>query len=480
MRKAITDFKEMRVKSEGATHPLWQRIAVPFAIFSAFSWLIFRVLRRMYGFVDGGVLPRARYSDFFEFYSAAVALIKGTDIYTAGALGYIYPPLLALLMTPLAMLPIAQAAWIWLIAKTSILALCGWLGAKEIQQRFSQPTDWMSISIVFLLAMLMDIDKLLGEMAMQQSNLLVLLCFVLALRWLDRHPLLSGLALGFGANIKYVTLVALPYLLLRKRFRAAAATVAASVFWALLPALFVGWGRNMDMLRKAIGGLSNLSSSDSAAGSAKVFGPGWGISIPAFAVRFFGTGGQSHTALSVAVVCAVALLFCFAAWGIYRASGIPLLRGRGGHIEMQGIMPGAVAIEWAGLIIITLVFSPQTSSPRLSMLLLPCIVAVSVLFLPQKKISGSPLILGLLIMFAGMILPIKNAGFAKASPLWNNLSGVMWCIMIMYLTLLWTGLRRLKAQTELEEVASAEAIRSHSQCAARLYQKGDDCPESIK
>jgi hypothetical protein len=262
--------------------------------------------------------------------------------------------------------------------------------------------------------------------------------------------LLSGLALGFGANIKYVTLIALPYLLIRKRFKAALSTVAGSLLWALLPALAMGWNRNIEFLRKAIDGLVNLSAQNSAvAGAAKVFGPEFGYSIPAFAARYFGNGG--HTVASMAVVCVVALLFSLTAWGLYRSAKIPMLLGRGGRRETQGITPGVVALEWAGLIVIVLAFSPQTSSPRLSMLLFPCLLAVSVLLMPRGQISGLPLILGLLIMFAGLVLPIKGVGLDPAIPIWRNFSGPTWCILPMYLTLLWVGLRRLKDQTEVQE-----------------------------
>jgi hypothetical protein len=435
-----------RFTEYGASYPRWLRISLPCAAFIVFSWLIYGVPSRMLG-SSGDSLNR-RYRDFLEFYSGAEALLKGNDIYAAGQLGYIYPPLLAFLMTPLAEFSIAQAAWVWLAVKICLLAACCWLGAKEIQRRLAQPRDWMSLTIVFLLGMLIDIDKLRTEMNMQQSNLLVLLCFVLALRWLDRRPLLSGLALGFGANIKYLTLVALPYLLLRKRFKAAAATVAGTVFWALLPAIAVGWNRNIDFLNKAIGGLANLASEHSAAaGTAKVYGPTFGMSITAFAARYFGDGRQTGT--SIAVLCTVALLYSLAAWGIYRSAKIPLLLGRGGQLEAQDITPGVVALEWAGLIVIALAFSPQTNSPHLSMLLLPCFVAVGILLMPRRQISGLPLIMGLLIMVAGLVLPPGGMGFNKAMILWHNLRGPMWCVLIMYLTLLWVGLRTLKAQTKL-------------------------------
>jgi Glycosyltransferase family 87 len=447
MMKEASSYPDLSQFPDRATsRSRWLRPALSGAVLVVFFWLVYGVVARMLG-STGDDLNR-RYRDFLEFYSGAAALLQGNDVYAAGYLGYIYPPLLAFLMIPLAKLPIAQAAWIWLAVKTGLLAACGWLGAKETQQRLAQPQDRISTMLVLLLGILFDSDKLRIEMNMQQSNLLVLLCFLLALRWLDRRPLLSGLALGFGANIKYVTLVALPYLLLRKRYKVAAATVAGAVFWTLLPALAVGWRQNLEMLRKAVGGLANLSAPHAAAaGTAKVVGPGFGVSIPAFAVRHFGAGG--HSATSIAVVCALGLLFFLTGWGIYRAAKVSFLMGRGGQQETQGITPGVVALEWAGLIVIVLAFSPQTNSPHLSLLLLPCLVAAGVLLMPRGQIQGLPLILGLLIMFAGLVLPPGGAGFNVAIRIWRSISGPIWGVLIMYLTLLWVGLRRLKVQTAL-------------------------------
>jgi hypothetical protein len=428
----------------GAHHPRWLFTALPGAVFIVFSWLTYGVVRRISG--ASGKIGLFRYGDFYEFYAGAEALLKGANIYDAGRLGYIYPPLLAFLLAPLSLLPIGQAAWVWLEIKTVLLAACCWLGAEEIQRRLSQPRDLISIMLVYLIGMLINIDKLRTEMNMQQSNLLLLLCFIVALRSLDRRPILSGLALGFGANIKYLTLIALPYLLLRKRYRAAAATVAGTLFWALLPAVIIGWNRNMDLLHRAFLGLVNLSvEKSSAAGAAKVMGPAAGTSITSFSVRYF--GNNQETWESIVVVCAVALLYSYFSLKIYRAAKISLFRGRGGQIETEGIYPGVVGLEWAGLIILALAFGPQTNSPHLSMLLFPSIIAVAVLLMPRGQVSGLPLIMGLLIMFFGLVLPPRTPMLEGALRVWMRLSGPLWCVLIMYLTLLQTGLGRLKAQS---------------------------------
>jgi hypothetical protein len=199
----------------------------------------------------------------------------------------------------------------------------------------------------------------------------------------------------------------------------------------------------MDLLHRAFLGLGNLSSVESTAeGAAKVMGPTFGISIPSFAARYFGNNQQTWA--SIAVVSALALLYSYLALRIYRAANINLFSGRGGRMETADINPGVVGLEWAGLIVIALAFGPQTNSPHLSMLLFPSIAAVAILLMPRGQISGLPLILGILIMVAGLVLPPRTPMLEGAWIAWKRLSGPSWCILIMYLTLLHTGFGRLK------------------------------------
>src|SRR5258705_8385049 len=89
---------------------------------------------------------------------------------------------------------------------------------------------------------------------MFQTNGLMLLMLALALRWLDRKPWLAGLALGFAVNIKYLPLVLLPWLLIRRRWLAAGSFVLGCIFFAILPAVQSGWNNNLNHLSTAFRG----------------------------------------------------------------------------------------------------------------------------------------------------------------------------------------------------------------------------------
>src|SRR5258708_505657 len=68
-----------------------------------FAFFYFQNLHRILG-------REHHQSDFRHFYAAAVAMSQGTDLYKSGTGGYVYPPLLAFLYTPLAHLPDHWAA----------------------------------------------------------------------------------------------------------------------------------------------------------------------------------------------------------------------------------------------------------------------------------------------------------------------------------------------------------------------------------
>src|SRR5256885_16283323 len=69
--------------------------------------------------------PWGNQSDFTWYYMAAREILRGRSPFAAG--GYIYPPLLAFLLTPVAELPYPAAQWIWHIISFASLSLAGYL-----------------------------------------------------------------------------------------------------------------------------------------------------------------------------------------------------------------------------------------------------------------------------------------------------------------------------------------------------------------
>lgn len=402
---------------------------------------------------------RKRYRDFYEFYCGAEDLAAGRDIYQVPPtppgeprvrIGYVYPPTLAFLMRPMVDLGIGASAWIWLALNLAVFWFAALVGAREIGRRFRLPGAARP-AIALLLGFVLVADKVRAQFRMQETDALMLAGFILGMSWYQRRPLAAGLVLGFTACIKYLTLLALPYFLLRREWKALGATLAGTAFWALLPAVGIGWDANLTYLERALRGLTRMIDPSAVGGDgAPVPEEGFGISIPALASRLLGDGG--HDADSVAVVAVVALLFTLTCMAIYRAWGVPLLTGRGGAADRAYPLEAVVVVEWAGLVVIALAFGPGTNPRHLTLLLLPAMTGAAVLFLPrpQGRPSNGLLLCALGLLFAGLVFPPSNDGWKLdwLTHAWRDAAGPCWTTLVSYLLLLWVALSRLAPAPE--------------------------------
>ncbi len=396
-----------------------------------------------------------RFRDFLEFYSGSEALVKGTPLYEAGKLGYIYPPLLAVLLMPLAHLPIASAALVWLAIKSAAVLASIWLGARDMTRRFGLDGAGpllITSGIIAAIGAAILADKLRAEYRMQQSNALLLLCWTLALIWLDRRPSLAGIALGFAITIKYVALITLPYLLIRRRFKAAASLLVSTIAFNLAPALILGWNENLAGLSRALGGIGNmLSGAGQQAGEAKVMGmENFGISVPSVVVRALGLPGLNTTALLTIGLLAGAVFAV--AWIIYWRAGQPMFQ----HAAADGASPLSqanptrhrmLALEWSGLIVAALAFSPQTNSPHLVQLVLVAlaIAAALVALAPANPFHFKLAIASALVLLASLTLPPSGESTRALVDFSRRIGWPAWTMLASYLLLLAAAVPQLVA-----------------------------------
>ena len=176
--------------------------------------------------------------DFSAYWSAARHLLAGEPIYTAAQLAgsyapqvqylYLYPPPLAALVTPLAWLfptDYRAAAWVWaglgaLILAGSVLALAR---SERLADRYPVLAGrgrWLLVAGAFAF------PPVVGELVL--GNVHLLLLGLLTVAWLgiqrgdSRGHALAGGAIGIAAVIKVFPGLLLLWLLLTRRFRAAA------------------------------------------------------------------------------------------------------------------------------------------------------------------------------------------------------------------------------------------------------------------
>lgn len=389
---------------------------------------------------------RGNVGDFYHFYEAARAMSAGEDIYLSGRGGYIYPPLVAFLFQPLSVLSAEHAALGWLLINATLTALALFVCVREMLRRFSAPLDLLTVSAVALLTAVLTADKIKSIFNLGQTDVFMILGFALGLRWLDRRPLAAGIALGVAASVKYLSIIALPYLILRRRWRAAAGLAISFAAMMLLPALSTGWDVNAGYVSRAFSGMTRmLGLTPASAPAANVSLVTWdrSVSVTSAFMRAVGPdGSRALAALGVGAVAAATLALC---WWIFRRRGFALWIGRSGIIETRPPLAAVVALEWTGLIVASVVFSPQTEARHMVVLMIAASLSAVLLLVPRVGVGRGLLLAGVIIAQLGLLLPPGGESWRQAQTAWRGVGGASWCVLVMYAILLWTGLKYARA-----------------------------------
>ncbi|HMC16257.1 MAG TPA: glycosyltransferase family 87 protein [Albitalea sp.] len=384
--------------------------------------------------------------DFEHFYHAARAMRDGTALHASGVHGYIYPPLIAFVFMPLAWLPVKSAALVMLVLNMAMGVACAWVAAREVARRFEIDASPTNVLVVAAVATLLVVTRLRSEFQMWQTNVPMMLLMLLALRWLDRRPQLAGLALGMAVSIKYLPLLFLPYLLLRRRFAAAAWMVAGTVGFALLPAIVSGWHSNLQDLRIALAGILGLLGVAVAGTPVANVDPitaGHSISLTSALSRWFGPDVPTRHVLAVSAALALGLVAVIAQ--IYRRMGRPVLRWPSAAAQQGRPYLGIVALEWTALMVLALAFSPQTNPRHTSLLLMVAVPLAAMLCLPRAGTPRWPALAAAAILLFGLLFPPNTPAFVAALS-WSRSNGFTgWCMAAMLPFFFIAGLRYLAA-----------------------------------
>jgi len=171
------------------------------------------------------------HQDLDAYLAAGRAVLNGQPLYDpflhhplpdpALRPAYIYPPVFALLVAPLALLSRAAANVVWLLIGQAALA-----AALFITLRRLRPPVWALTAILCATATFYPlwIDAVQG-----QANLLVLLLVTAGMAGILQGKPAFGAALGVGAALKLTPLILLAWLILDRRFREAGWMLAAFI-----------------------------------------------------------------------------------------------------------------------------------------------------------------------------------------------------------------------------------------------------------
>ena len=382
--------------------------------------------------------------DFPTFYQAAQFAREHKDIYLAGKNEkqmYVYPPLIAFLYTPLTNVSELHAAQIMLVLTAAMLLASLLIASRSMLERLSIVSPGAVLAAAFVVSILNE-NELRAVMTMLETDSLMLLMFTLALWWLDRRPVLSGAALALAFNIKYLSIVALPYLILRRRWRAAGSMIVGSVFFALLPALLLGWQENLRCLGVAFGGLLRwvgISSPGARNISVHDIGDMLSVSITSGLARLLHRhGGSNAVVMLTAAIVGLLALGCVAI--LYRRSGFSLWAWPPPRKQLDEPYKPLVGLEWAGLITVALAFSPDTNVRHLVLAVIVNAAAVTLLLAGSR----GRLLVGIVLIFVSFIMPVRGLAW-----FYFRYSIPGWCLLIGYLLILATGLDHIRRRAQL-------------------------------
>lgn len=241
-------------------------------LFVAGFWVLAASLWLQVGYM-GAALQRiatdsmAVHADFDSFWRSARAMLLGQDIYDTGvALVNLNPPVWTVLISPLGLLePLTAYRVFVLFSLAVVLGYLVWT-VEELRLR----PGWTAVGV----AMLLLSSPLLSTVALGQVYPVLALGLVVS--WMaDRRGReeVSGAALGLVVALKPSLLPVLLWPLVRRRWRAVAAALAAGVLATLAGVLVLGPGTTWDY----VGVLRDRSVS-----------PYWdNASLPAAAARLF-------------------------------------------------------------------------------------------------------------------------------------------------------------------------------------------------
>jgi hypothetical protein len=360
-------------------------------------------------------------SDFKHFYWAALAMINKTNIYASGEGGYIYPPLLAFIMIPLAHLNYVSANMTWMTLNFLFLLLILTIGLRMIVNGFHLQSSLLKILAAFGLTIILSYNALRWEIILGQTDLLILLGITLALFWLDKRPWIAGVLLGAVVNIKYLPLLFLPFLCLRGRWKTVAGILAGTVAFAFLPAIILGWQTNWHYLEIALRGLFLMPGTvDNTGWVANMPKVTWyrNITITSGLTRIFLDHAWNMVTLCVILFGLTFTVFlCF--WRMFHLKEIAFIwRNQSDTLLTQ--------VEFYSLLVCLLAFSPQYTLRHFILLLNVNLIAAVMLINPIPKVKRWLIALGVIFMEMGINLRFSDSNLHS---IWHYIGGPGWTLL---------------------------------------------------
>jgi hypothetical protein len=192
------------------------------------------------------------WNDFRVYVEAAARVRDDPALYertlTPDGRRYLYPPLLATLLQPLAKTSTTTAATLWYVAGLVAMGVGAVAAAAAVAGRGAPRRD---VLLALGAGALLTVPFFDDDFRNSNANGLVFAATSLgALGYVRGRPFAGGVAFGAAVALKVTPLLVLPWLLLRRAWRESAALLAGLALWfVVVPSVLVGPARNLSLLR---------------------------------------------------------------------------------------------------------------------------------------------------------------------------------------------------------------------------------------
>ena len=194
--------------------------------------------------VPYAVKASAQASAFVRWHNQIQNLIADADIYLEH--NYPNPPMMALLLYPLTLLPPVAGALCWYFLKVGMGLLAIAWSCRLVQDRDGAAFSIWALGAVLLLAL----RPFLGDLSHGNVNLFILFLVMAALhgyRW--NWDFSAGLVLALAVACKVTPALFLPYFLWKRAWKLLAGSLVGLLLFVLVvPGLFLGTARNTRLL----------------------------------------------------------------------------------------------------------------------------------------------------------------------------------------------------------------------------------------
>ncbi len=196
--------------------------------------------------------PKRHYCDFRVYYKAAQDFAIGKNIYfreTEEVTPFKYSPFFALVAAPLSFLPIKAASAVFWSLNFFAAVLLFYAAFRLFDGPPFSNLQGPKRFWVLGLAVLCVLQYVFLVWDSGQVSIFICAMLLLALKCSDDgHEARAGALLAGAMLIKYMPVIVLPYLLMQKRVKTVFWTVMFTGLFLLLPAVWVGWSKNMAYL----------------------------------------------------------------------------------------------------------------------------------------------------------------------------------------------------------------------------------------